>query len=234
MFGRGLSALKEKIMSEPPEAIPPGSWGGDLVADDLDREYRQQQQVRMERLHTQEKVRQEAASAAVDQRAINERAAELRVQAELQKSQEPPQKPKDPVFDGIGTAGRGDGGQDAFMPPPREQPVSAPLETTRTLGISPGILMSQEGHNDVPPTRQVERGAANENWARLHRRSPEFMAGQAILSLSSLRELAETGSLSPETMVECMRTCAELQFALAEALPAAMAPWLNPSAPLGK
>lgn len=83
------------------------------------------------------------------------------------------------------------------------------LDETRTVGINAGAL-SQDGLNDMPAKPSALEVAL--------KRSPNKVAGQALLSMTAARELVEGGKLSAEIMIDLMKGAAEIQYAIADAL----------------
>lgn len=194
----------------PAETPPPGSWGGDLAVDGLDRQYRMSQASRLASISTQEEARRQAAQKALADAEGDLDARVARVRAEAQRKLQEMEEQH--------AADLRKAGKQATTPEPGEREAIPQGDGT------PDPWQHQQTPPEAFTGPRTAEGLAGTLAPPpgIRRRSPAFVAAQSIASMAVLRQLAEDGQVEPGAILDAIREAAELQYALVEALPAAL------------
>lgn len=219
-----LTGSKDKMPEQPPSTPPAGSWGGIL-----DEEFRAKQNNQM-RMIDQGHNHIMTAKAQAE-------SAELKQRTEaLKKAQEDFQNQQAAYNEQLAKGGQ-------VPPPPVMQQPQPPAPVyvpppgpahTITIVSDPSEVYGQEPFSvptplqSVPVPAPVEQPVAprpaqrpplqNSGNLNLKRRSPDFLAGQCILTNSQVQKFVDDGELSTGVMLEISRGLAELQYSIVTAL----------------
>jgi hypothetical protein len=230
-----------------PDELVPGSWGGDArgfdkVGDTLAQGYRQGQAAQVEQIATAEKQREainrlQVAAADGDEvaEAKLERIAEIaRERAHAAAARPKPKyiKPqsRESTVDLVG-AWAEEGVRNQAIAKQKDVQTDA-ATAARIAGQTPGLSKvipvnepGAPGQQQTPPglqqpvqTQPLQSQPAQPSRLALKRRPPEFQAGNLLLSITTVREHVEAGSLDVGVMLDLAEAAAELSYALATEL----------------